>query len=254
MLNNIGKEIAKDVYDDLIHPSTEAAGALMSLPIRGLRVLCSPFEKYILNKEESLRITADLTKEKLAKIPPKDRCEPEAFIAVPIIQQICLSQDNAELRNMYSNLLVASMNTRLKNKVLPGFQMIIGQLSPDEAKLLKYIGDKKATPTIDIRYKFENNGFDIIFENYINIIDLNIEIIDNYNVYIDNLCRLNLIRILKDRIITDLSLYNILEENAKREINTQRTYDINKIYFQRGTMELTDFGKRFYAICLKEEC
>lgn len=132
--------------------------------------------------------------------------------------------------------------------------MIIGQLSPDEAKLLKYIGDKKATPTIDIRYKFKDNRFDVIFENYIDIIDLNIEIMDNYNVYIDNLCRLNLIRILKDRILTDLSLYNILEENAKREIDTQKAYDVNKIYFQRGTIELANFGKRFYAICLKEEC
>lgn len=77
----------------------------------------------MINREESLRIVGDAVCEKMKYVPPEKQCVPEAYVAIPTMQQICLSQDSEELRDMYANLLAASMNTDTKDKVLPGLLM-----------------------------------------------------------------------------------------------------------------------------------
>ena len=80
---------------------------------------------------------------KLEKVSPELIEAPEPYIAVPAVQYISYCMNNEELRNMYANLLANSMNKVVKDGVHPGFVEIIKQLSPDEAKFLKYMGNTK---------------------------------------------------------------------------------------------------------------
>lgn len=247
----VTKELARDVYDDIVHPSAEAAGVIVSLPIRGLRVLLSPIEKYLLNREESIKQTIEATKEKFNSIPLEKRCEPEAYVAVPAIQQISYCQNSNELREMYANLLTSSMNIDLKDKILPAFVNIIGQLSSDEAKLLKFFSIEQI-PIIEVHsiVKDENGGYFIPVKNYACKDGLCLDITENYDVYVDNLERLKLIEVTYARWLNNLDVYEYLENRFLAEELEKRNLVDEDLNFLHGVIELTDLGKAFCKICL----
>ena len=56
------------IYDDLLHPSFEAAGIIASLPIRALRVKLAPYEKWIVSAEKNIPLIAESVSENIAKI------------------------------------------------------------------------------------------------------------------------------------------------------------------------------------------
>lgn len=66
--------------------------------------------------------------------------------------------DNQELREMYANLLVSSMNNVVKDGVHPGYVEIIKQLCHDEAKILRHIAERKKIPTISVYYCKSSGG------------------------------------------------------------------------------------------------
>lgn len=247
----VTKEVVKDIYDDIVHPSAEAAGVIVSLPIRGLRMLLSPIEKYLINREESIKQTIEATKEKFNSIPLEKRCEPEAYVAVPAIQQISYYQNSNELREMYANLLASSMNMDLKNKVLPAFVSIIGQISPDEAKLLDFFSTGKK-PTLEIHslIKERNGDFYIPLKNYVCKDGLHLDVQENFYIYVDNLERLKLIEVTYDKKLSDLGLYDNLEHQFMHEEMNAMNLTAENLEFSHGVIELTDLGKAFCGICL----
>ena len=165
----IAKEIAKDAYDDVGKPVMKPTGELVSLIPRAIKAALYPLEKWVLQKEYNVAETKRLLEEKLQNTPPELIESPEPHIAVPAMQYISYCMDNEELREMYANLLANSMNKVIKNGVHPGFVEIIKQLSPDEAKILKYINSHKTIPTITLRYEDDNgSGIDII-KNFSNV-------------------------------------------------------------------------------------
>jgi len=190
-------EVLSKGYDDLIHPSAEPIGQMISFLPRTIRVGLSKWEKWLINGEESLRLTAEALREKVAKIPEDKQCEPEPYVAVPAIQQIAYCYDSAELRDMYANLLAASMNADRKWEVHPSYVDIIKQLTPDEAKLLSRCPNSsyEYKPVIDLKIKLAeiNAGERTILRNYSNIADEICEHPENINRYLDNLNRLKII-------------------------------------------------------------
>ena len=117
MDDGLGTEIVKqgggvlnEAYHDLVHPSAQPLGDIISFLPRTLRVWLSGWEKWIINGEESIRLTAEALKGKVQDIPEDKLVEPEPYVAIPAIQQIAYCQNSEELRDLYSNLLAASMN------------------------------------------------------------------------------------------------------------------------------------------------
>lgn len=254
--DNVGPVLEK-AYDDLVHPSANAAGIVLSYPCRIIRVLFSPLEKWIINREESIKLVADSVHKKLEGVPEERLCTPEPYVAIPIIQQICLSQDSEDLREMYANLLVASMNIDTKNKVLPGFVNIIGQLSPDEAKLLKYMYEKEDIPALYIKIirSIDNDSKYITATDcFISLPTELLDIPDNLNVYLGNLIRMQLLNIDKEALLTDKQkeYENLIDKFKKNIVKNEFLKD--KIFiFEREILEITPFGYSFAKICLGDE-
>lgn len=139
---DIAKVVTKEVYADVGHPIAKPTGELVGLVPRAIRAALAPVEKWVLEREYNVAETKKLLEEKLKNIPPEQIEAPEAYIAVPALQNISYCMDNDELRDMYANLLANSMTSIVKNGVHPGFVDIIKQLSPDEAKILRYFATK----------------------------------------------------------------------------------------------------------------
>ena len=81
------------------------------------------------------------------KIKKEKIVTPDEAIAVPTIQALRYNLKKEELRNMFINLLGASMNSD-DNDAHPAFVNIIKQLSPDESKILDYLYSDNMQPMI----------------------------------------------------------------------------------------------------------
>lgn len=240
-------------YNDIVSPSAKPIGTVISLLPRTIRLFFSRWEKWVVNAERSLELTAEAIQEKVAQIPEEKLSEPEPAIAVPALQQLSYCYDSQELREMYANLLVSSMNVDTKYEVHPAYVDIIKQLTPDEAKLLKRIFQiKDDCPLISVRRYNADNSYNEVIRNFSTIAFDACEKPLNIYAYLDNLERLKLIDIPYGGYITDNQIYKplinheIIQKIMSEKLPEKCSWDIEKKYFY-----LTAFGKNFVEICLK---
>ena len=108
------------------------------------------FHQYFpLLQKEALEEVHRMLQEKLKNIPPEDIVQPSPRIAIPSLQNASITEES-EVRELYASLLANSMNKVVKDGVHPAFVEIIKQLSPDEAKILRYMSIFSSVPTIFI--------------------------------------------------------------------------------------------------------
>lgn len=247
--------VLTEAYKDLLSPSVKPIGAMLSLLPRTIRLALGKWEKWIVNGEESLQLTAQALRVKVEKIPEEKQCEPEPYVAVPAIQQIAYCYDSEVLRDMYANLLASSMNTDKKWTVHPSFVDVIKHITPDEAKLLRILprSSKSYLPLVDLK---ESSGMkageSIIARNIVqdNMYDV-CESPESMSSYLDNLDRLKLIRIPEDLHIVDDSYYRKIEEST-RMLNLKATAlpEGHKYTIRKRLLYVTDYGLSFIRCCI----
>lgn len=247
--------LLEKAYDDIAHPSAKSVGNTISLIPRTVGVLLGKWEKWVINGEESIRLTVNAVKERAAAIPEEKLTEPEPYVAVPAIQQLSYSYDSEELRTLYANLLVSSMNTDTKYKVHPSFVDIIKQLTPDEAKLLKAIPSTTMgyKPLVDLQLNLGvGRGHISVLRNYTNIGEGVCDSPENICEYIENLDRLKILCVLEDIHVTDANMYVPLENSTffvglKNGIPLS---DGQSLATKKKSFYITEFGKSFVDICV----
>ena len=247
-------EVAGRVYDDIGHPVLKPIGELLGMFPRTLRVFANGWDKWLTNREESVLITAKAIENKLSNIPEEKICNPEAYVAIPAVQQICYCQNSFELQELYANLLVSSMNKDTKQSVHPAFVDIIKQLTPDEARILNSVGNYKNNfqPLLDVKAfnKGENKGgHQLLITNFTTIGFDVIEVKENICNYIDNLVRLKLFEIPPTYHLTDSSLYDPLINSPvlKRMLAPYRqVFDFD---YNHKIIVISNFGLAFKRVC-----
>ena len=228
-------------------------------PVEATRMAFEIFREYYPQlREEALKELNNLVEEKLSSIPQELIDSPKPRIAVPTLQNASITEER-EIRELYANLLANSMNKVVKNGVHPGFVEIIKQLSPDEAKILKYIRAHTTIPTVTLRYENDDgSGIDII-KNFSDIGEKSgCEIPQDIAKYFDNLVRLGLI-ISADGLssLTDKAQYDPLKNHRwiKPHATTEKanSRSFTKYNFNESFVEITAYGKSFCSICLETQ-
>ena len=244
--------VLEKAYDDLAHPTAKSLGNTLSLIPRTIGVWFGKWEKWVINGEESIRLTAQAVQEKAAKIPEEKLTEPEPYVAIPAVQQLSYCYDSEELREMYANLLVSSMNSDTKWAVHPSYVDIIKQLTPDEAKLLKLIARRNGLPIVDVDLKVKPKGYSTVVHNFSDLIDGICDRPQNATAYLDNLARLKLVEIPTGVYLVDEHAYTSIEQHPKvAEIMNANFVDGTKPAIRKKVVEITEFGKAFCEICLQ---
>ena len=214
-------------------------------------------EYYPLLRQEALDNLDQMVTEKLKNLPAECIVPPTARITVPTIQKASITEE-AEIREIYANLLTNSMNSVVKNGVHPSFVEIISQLSPDEAKVLRYMHPRQGIPTLGIKRVFNDGGHSTIIKDFSNVPELaNCERPNDSEVYIDNLVRLGLARRSVNEWYSDEAMYEPLISHQfiqsywnRYAENPQNLADFKKLEYVKGFCALTAFGKNFCDICL----
>ena len=212
-------------------------------------------EYYPQLREELLSDLRKMLEEKLKNIPSENIVPPSPRIAVPTLQNASITED-IEIRELYAQLLANSMNETMKDGIHPAFVEIIKQLSPDEAKILRYMSSNTIIPTITLRCVNENEeGYDVV-KNFSNVGELaKCEYPFEVGKYFDNLIRLGL---LKNDMLASLinkALYEPLKkhQHLESQIKTieHQAPPLNKPEFKESYISMTDFGTSFCEICLR---
>ena len=244
--------VLEKVYDDLAHPTAKSIGNTLSLIPRTVGVWLGKWEKWVINGEESIRLTAKAVAEKSANIPEEKLTEPEPYVAVPAIQQLSYCYNCEELRELYANLLVSSMNVDKKDQVHPSFVDIIKQLSPLDAKAIEKIRQVNTLiPIVTMRLDFvESSTFHELLYNY------SIDLLPVYGddkimcSSLENLDRLGIISVRYDQSVKPDEVYDVFkEDDMYKDFKRQHESDKAKITLKKGLIELTSFGTSFCNVC-----
>lgn len=253
--------VLEKAYDDFVHPSAESIGKTVSLVPRTVAIWLSSWNRWVVNKEESIKLTIDAMGSRVDKIPEEHLTEPPAHIAVPAIQQLAYCYDSEELRGMYANLLLSSMDDRTAEYVHPSFVQLLKEISPDEAKLLSTLtgsddAEHVSIPLVDLRSVSANelvpSKWTPIVEGYNECCKSVCEHPDQSLVYLGNLDRLGILKrcdYYADDVKAALDRFELSEaiQNAKAKAGLE---DGEKFVFHRWSYQVTDFGANFIKTCV----
>ena len=244
-------ETVPELYQDAFQPTLQETGKFTSRIPRAINAAFSGLDKWILNKEYSVDETKKLLAQKLENVEPDKIVEPEPYVAVPAIQAITYTMNSDKLRSLYANLLAKSMNIDTKDTVHPAFLETIKQLSPDDATYFKHLCSLEKRPIIDVNLRLQNSLIITIAKNTTII---NEDIVYNYELALDNLCRLGLINIPDGIYYGEDSVYEqligILSIQFPFEKYKNYNPDAIEIYFQKKRIDITSYGKSFYDTCV----
>lgn len=215
-------------------------------------------EYYPQLRQEALSSLKLMVEEKLRDIPADCIEPPTARITVPTLQKASITEEH-EIRELYANLLSNSMNSVVKNGVHPSFVEIINQLSPDEAKILKFMHThNRGIPTIGIKLVFSHGGHAVVLRDFSNVPELSgCEHALESEKYIDNLVRLGLAKRSVQEWYHDEGVYEPLKKHkhiysqfCQYEAAIQKEDTLKSVEYEKGFCELTAFGKSFCRSCI----
>ena len=245
----IGKQVpVKAIYEDVAHPALSVVGkALQGVT----RMALSPISAMVWGFDKIASYLDVAIPEYFARknVPSEKIKSPDPSIAVPTVVALTYNSHKTELRDMFTNLLGASMNSDVVDEH-PAFVEIIKQLSSDECKMLRELFAEQRLPIIKPRVKIDNDGeYDVVPYFGDVCYKVNCAYPEKFPEYLDNLQRLGLVDIEKDRAFTNDSIYENLKKHPnypKIKLSVGQSIVENKSIYS-----ITEFGKKFCSICME---
>lgn len=245
------------IYQDVAQPSVKAIGDVLGTVLEFSFSILLPLK--LRNEIVKLNFTKRLNeyKDKLEAIPEEKRCEVHPQIGTPIIEKLSYTTSD-EIADLFTTLLADASNADLSYIVHPAFITMIERMSPDEAKIIKYIDNKD-----DILFcrfngivqKQDTNkeGF-ITLENCVTLLPYKIQFIhpQNLEVYLSNLVTLGILS-EKDGIYKDdENTYNVIVQKSEYDklVTKYVPNEFQKIKIEKGLYMVTEFGRLFINACL----
>ena len=246
-------EVAKqlpinDIYNDLAHPALSTVGqglqGVTKLALAPISALVWGYDK--IADYLDVALPEYFVKKKIAK---EKIVSPDPAIAVPVVEAMRYTSHKEELREMFTNLLGASMNSDSIDEH-PAFVNIIKQLTSDECKMISYLFQNDKQPMVKIRIIIdENNGENDLLPYFSDIVYIvGCLYPQKFPEYLDNLHRLGIVEVYYDRFLSNDEYYEKLKGHPK--FIHVRENEFIKVVEKKSMYELSEFGKTFCKVCL----
>ena len=128
-----GLRVVEKVYDDAIGRPLKQVGGLGEDLLKALRLFTAPLQ-LLASYQDRLEVFLSKT---VNKVPEERRQQADPSIAGPIIEKIKYLEEENCLSDLFSNLLAKAIDKERFGEAHPAFVKVVGELSPDEAILLK---------------------------------------------------------------------------------------------------------------------
>lgn len=257
---NIEADVTEPIKD-LTKQPLKSAGAMIATAIDFVHnTALYPLQKWNIRVEHNLEEYAKDLREKAQRVPEDKRIEPNLNIWGKTTDALKWNMDDeqAHIREMFTNILMADIDKDLKEKVQPAFIEIVGQLSPSDAQLLD--GVFKKHPAVNL---YEQRTYTrkigepkpqehFVIKRYITTIKGAGKILDKeFEKNLDNLKRLGIIN-EDSGYWGDKKIAKKFEKHGKwLPFDNNPTHEYMTEIVQNRRLKVTDFGKDFLDICLR---
>ena len=195
---------------------------------------------------------------KLEEIPEEKITEVPTEISNPILDRFTYVS-NEELSSAFINLLTSASSNETVKYAHPGFIQIIDRISPDEARILKYLSFNDSIPVLNIKHHYNPeklSQYKLVIKGRTGLedkIDLNFQ--ENLITYLNNLESLGLIRERNFYFVKLETEFEKIEKKLENEINLIFSHyngeELKKYKKEEKKMyEITDFGYMFIKACI----
>ena len=246
--------ILGQIYEDLAQPSVKAVGQALGTVFEFSTSFLLPVK--LLNEKFKMNFKKRITEyeKKLEEIPEEKRCEVHPQVGTPIIEKLSYTT-NDEIADLFTTLLANASNIDMVKTAHPAFISIIERLSPDEARIIKYLKGKEDIQYCDFRGNVKNgNGYNTIIEHATLIPqEVHLAFPKNVNAYLANFVSLGILFDMVGTYRIDQTIYNKIKEfYGFEKLKTQLAPNVFKeVVANNSYYKVTDFGKLFIQACIK---
>lgn len=246
--------ILGELYQDLAQPSVRAIGNALGTVFEFSTAILLPLKL----KNEKLKINfkknLDDYKEKLGKIPEEKRCEVHPQIGTPIMEKLTYTT-NDEIADLFTTLLANASNIDMVNTAHPAFVDMIEKLSPDEARIIKYLKDRTELQYCTFRANAKTGtGFNVLYKK-VTLIPFDVDLLfpNNVPAYIANLVSIGVLSDANNLYKTDKSTYEKIRAMYDfKKLEEQLVPNVMKsVKIIEGYYDITEFGRLFIHACIK---
>jgi len=243
------------LYKDTLQPSVQSLGVALG----NIMEFCTtPFLLCKFGSEvakENFKKHLDNYAKKLESIPENEKIHVNPQIGVPLLDRLTYTT-NDEIAELFIKLLTRASATSTVNSAHPAFIQIIDRLTPDEAKILVYLQDKKHVPFVGLESKEQSARQYHPVRNHQTCLsfDLLLDFPENVPTYIDNLESVGVLELQSTIVLTDTKIYDRLYEiykydDLEDDVKQQLAFtDMKRL---KGTFKVTDFGQLFIVACTR---
>lgn len=142
---------AKEVYRDALQPAARELGKGLGQTASIVNTVLRPLRTIQLTWDTLFDRLDGWLSEKLSGTPDVDVCEPSPTVAGPVVTGLLFAADEAELRDLFVQLLATSMVQHTRDHAHPAFAEAIKQMTPLEARLISRFASNGNVPYVIVR-------------------------------------------------------------------------------------------------------
>lgn len=245
--------VAKEVYQDGLQPSIKQVGKTLETITKLLPLAVTPVDVVQALGEKGRNWILGRLAQKLSSIPSERIIRPSLHVAGRALESCGFAAEDADLREMYANLLATSMDAYTAKNAHPGFVKVIEQISPDEARLLRWMrAQPEGTKFLSVDMYGRDPGTQTYFLHKFSLLgeDASCTHSDLTKSYLENLLNLGLFELaiesqgwvgLEPRISTHQVFLRALSQATKE-----------KAVVVVSRLVPTQYGSLFMSACVSE--
>ena len=238
----------------MVQPAAKEIGKNLETAAKSVRLVLAPVAALVWGYDKIKDYVQASLAEKLKGIPKERLVTPNPTVAGPALEALKYAGHNPNLRELYANLLATSIDSKTAHEAHPAFVEIIRQLTPDEARIIKYIFERMYLPIITVRVNLpeKGGGFDY-YSDFSNVAEITECQFQNLTPqYLGNICRLGLAEFHRNTYIADEAMYRPLESHKvilelKKQIQKQFQSEAGIV---REHVGITEWGRQFCKACV----
>ena len=252
VLTDCAKTILPQVYTDLAQPGVKAVGQALGTVLELSSTILLPVK--LLNEKAKLLFAKRMNeyKEKLESIPEEKRAIVAPELGTPILDKLTYVT-NDEIANLFTNLLTNASNEKRVNVAHPSFVSMIEHLSPDEARILKYLQSVNDVLYCDFHGNVEK-GYAILC-SHLTLVSkyVSLQYPQNELAYLSNLESMGVLKDDNNSYKVDQPQYDEIAEykglEAMKKMFVPSMY--KSITIKKGYYTITPFGRMFIDACTR---
>ncbi len=247
---------AVPVYEDAVQPVAKEIGKALATVGKAINLALEPIAGAVWGWERIKEFVLKRLSEKLQRVPKEYIQSPDPLVAGPTLEALRWAGNNENLRELYANLLATSLDSRTAKEAHPSFVGIIRDMSPDEAKIMRFLSTTSDIPVIDWQLKQGGEpSYKLLRANFSRLRrEAGCTFPELTESYLDNLCRMGLIEIPRGLSLADKGTYEPLENDPEveslREAIAKLPTPGASLSFERKIARLTAFGRLFCHACV----